>query len=259
MDTMKNSDRTVVIDCFPESVAKYRQGYAIVAIDVIRATTTAITAVAAGRRCFPAATLEEAQLLAWRLSGCLLVGEQNGITPEGFHVTNSPAELAGRQDNDRPMVLLSSAGTRLICGARGAEAVYLACFRNYGALGTYLASQHDRVAVIGAGTKHESREEDEMCCAWIAEQLLNAGYHAATANTLEMIERWSGKPAEASLVSNSVAYLRRSGQMRDMEFILSHVDDLDATFRLDGDEVVMERANATRATGLNSQSQVANW
>ena len=39
----------VVIDCFPSSVAKYRTGYTVVAIDVIRATTTAITAVLSGR------------------------------------------------------------------------------------------------------------------------------------------------------------------------------------------------------------------
>jgi hypothetical protein len=32
---------TVVIDCFPESVARWRDGYAVVAVDVVRATTTA--------------------------------------------------------------------------------------------------------------------------------------------------------------------------------------------------------------------------
>jgi hypothetical protein len=33
--------RSVVIDCFPESAAAYKEGFAVVAIDVIRATTTA--------------------------------------------------------------------------------------------------------------------------------------------------------------------------------------------------------------------------
>ena len=40
----------VVIDYLPESVRHYREGYAIVAIDVIRATTTAISSVARGWR-----------------------------------------------------------------------------------------------------------------------------------------------------------------------------------------------------------------
>lgn len=33
---MKN---TVTLDCFPESAARYRRGYTVVAVDVVRATT----------------------------------------------------------------------------------------------------------------------------------------------------------------------------------------------------------------------------
>ena len=36
-----SAGRSVVIDCLPDSVRRYREGYAIVAIDVIRATTVA--------------------------------------------------------------------------------------------------------------------------------------------------------------------------------------------------------------------------
>jgi len=39
-------ESTVVIDCFPESAAFYRSGYAIVAVDAIRSTTMAVTACA---------------------------------------------------------------------------------------------------------------------------------------------------------------------------------------------------------------------
>lgn len=46
--------KLVAIDYLAESVTKYRAGWAIVAVDVIRATTTAITAAANGWRCFPA-------------------------------------------------------------------------------------------------------------------------------------------------------------------------------------------------------------
>jgi len=48
---------TVVIDSFPARNDRYFQDYAIVAIDVIRASTTANTAVAAGRKCFPVASV----------------------------------------------------------------------------------------------------------------------------------------------------------------------------------------------------------
>jgi len=65
---------SVVIDCFPDSVRRYREGYAIVAIDVIRATTTAVTAVCLGRRCFPVPSIEHALPIAARLDQPLLVG-----------------------------------------------------------------------------------------------------------------------------------------------------------------------------------------
>jgi len=53
---------------------------------------------------------------------------------EDFEVNNSPAEIAMRTDIERPLVLLSSAGTKLIHAARENDVTYLACFRNYSTL-----------------------------------------------------------------------------------------------------------------------------
>ncbi len=101
---------SVVIDSTPDSARHYREGYAIVAIDVIRATTTAITAASLGRRCFPVPSIEAAVPLAARLERPLLVGELGGNMPYGFDLTNSPAQIAERSDVERPMILLSSSG-----------------------------------------------------------------------------------------------------------------------------------------------------
>ena len=95
---------TVTIDCFPESAVRYRDGHAVVAIDVVRATTTAITAVAMGRRCFVVPTVEAAFALATKLNQPLLVGEQRGVMPEGFDINNSPAALLARDDLHRPAI-----------------------------------------------------------------------------------------------------------------------------------------------------------
>ena len=99
---------SVVIDCFPERARDYWEGHAIVAIDVIRATTTAITSVDRGRRCFPVSTVADALALRARLPDALLVGELRGRTPAGFDLGNSPAALAQRTDVERPAILLSS-------------------------------------------------------------------------------------------------------------------------------------------------------
>jgi 2-phosphosulfolactate phosphatase len=231
-------DHSVVIDCFPESVRHYREGYAIVGIDVIRATTTAVTAVAMGRRCFPVPSIEMAVPLAARLDHPLLVGELGGNMPYGFDMNNSPAEMAHRNDVMRPMILLSSSGTQLIHNAKDCDAAYVSCFRNFGATVAHLSGRHKHVAVIGAGTRGEFREEDQMCCAWIAEGLSRAGYKPEDDKTNEIIKRWSGAPPDACVPGKSAEYLRKSGQTRDLEFILSHINDLDSAFMIKHDEVV---------------------
>src|SRR5260221_14661360 len=78
--------RTVVIDCFPESVEAYRAGYAIAAVDVIRATTSAVTGRALGRRGFPTPTPEAAVPLASLLSKPLPLGYIVGSVPRCFHL-----------------------------------------------------------------------------------------------------------------------------------------------------------------------------
>jgi len=222
--------QSVIIDCFPESTARYRKGYAVVAIDVIRATTMAISAVAAGWRCYVVPTLEAARSLQRKLGNAVLAGELGGEVPTGFDMNNSPVELTARTDSHRPLILLSSSGTHLIHRAGRCEAAYLACLRNYTALTENLAGRYHRIALIGAGSRGEFREEDEMCCAWIAERLMRHGYQAENAATKERVNRWKDAPAATCFEGHSVDYLRRTGQLKDLDFILAHVDDLNAIF-----------------------------
>ena len=80
----------VAIDSFPDAASRY-PGQAIVAVDVIRATTTAVTAVNRGHRLFVGASLEHATSLARKLDSPLLVGELGGNMPYGFDLQNSPS------------------------------------------------------------------------------------------------------------------------------------------------------------------------
>lgn len=229
--------KTVVIDYLPESVSRYRTGWAVVAVDVIRATTTAVTAAAAGWRCFPAPSIEAALALGGKFHNPLLAGESGGEIPAGFEIDNSPAEIAGRGDTHRPLILTSSSGTKVIHEAAGSEALYLGCFRSYSQIPSYVSRRHARVAVIGAGSKGEFREEDEACCAWIAAGLMDCGYRPFDPVTSAIVDRWRDKPAEACLCSRSVAFLRRTGRLQDLDFIFSHIDDLPGVFAVQNGEV----------------------
>jgi 2-phosphosulfolactate phosphatase len=233
---------TVVIDCFPESAERYRLHHAVVAIDVIRATTTAATALHTGRRVFPARTTDEASVVAAALRDPLLVGELGGNMPVGFDVTNSPAQIAERSDVHRPMVLVSSSGTQLILTAAGGDAVYLACLRNYSALARHLAGRHAHIAVIGAGTRGQFRREDQIGCALVAKQLLDLGYTPENRQTVDCVKRWTTGSFDASVeairTGKSAEYLRKSGQEQDLEFVIAHVDDLATVPSLMGRELL---------------------
>jgi 2-phosphosulfolactate phosphatase len=229
---------SVVIDCYPESAARYRNRYAIVVVDVIRATTTATTAIGMGRRVFPARTSDEAFVLAKTLNDPLLVGELGGNMPYGFDLTNSPVEISRRTDVHRPMVLVSSSGTQLLLNSEGSEAVYVACFRNFSAVAGHVAGRHERIAILGAGSRGRFRREDQMGCAWVAEKLVSKGYLPENDATAGFISRWRGTSPEEARNGKSAEYLRSTGQERDLDFIVRHIDDMDTVPELRNRELV---------------------
>ncbi len=231
--------RTVVIDLFSGDLTRYANGYAVVAVDVIRASTTAVTAVATGRRCFPVPSIGAAYALRARLEDAILAGEIGGDTVPGFDLNNSPEAAAARTDVDRPMILLSSSGTKLMCSARTCETAYVACLRNLTATARQLARWHERVALVGAGSLGEFRKEDQMCCAWIAAGLVDRGFAPADPRTRDLIARWRGTAPSACASGRSPDYLRRTGQLKALAFILSHVSGLDVVSVLEGYELVI--------------------
>lgn len=233
--------RRFSIACFHEHVEP-REGFVSVAIDVLRATTTATTAVAHGLRCYPARSLEAAVSLAARLHDPLLAGELGGAMPYGFHVQNSPAAIAERTDLGRPVLLLSTSGTRLMWEAAQSGRVYVASLRNAAAQAAHLVEHHERVRIFGAGSRGEFRREDQVCCARIGARLAEAGFEPADALTEHVVERWADAPDEAIVGGRSSRYLVDTGQRADLDFVLAHVDDLDAVFELcDGEVVALAR------------------
>ncbi len=231
------SARLVTVDHTREATNRYGEGWAVVGVDVFRATTLICTAVAEGRRCILASGMDEAVALAADTPGSLLAGEQAGAVPPGFDLGNSPAEIAARHDVERPVVLVTSSGTPLLRRAARASAVYAACLRNVTAQVVHLLSGDLDVAVIGAGTRGEPRREDEFAAALIADGLVRAGYQCAE-STSRSIEDNLRRPVEWCAQGRSGAFLRRTGSTQDIDFVLGHRDDLPMVFQVHGNEVL---------------------
>ncbi len=102
-----------------------------VAIDVLRASSTAVVALGRGaRRVVVTASLARARRLRRRLPDHLLAGERGGLPPPGFDLGNSPLEFLRAPLSGRDLVLTTSNGTRLLERLATMPAVLVGCLLN---------------------------------------------------------------------------------------------------------------------------------
>ena len=100
---------------------------AVVAIDVIRAFTTAAYAFAAGaRHIYLVDSVAEALALKHAEPEVVVMGEDRGRRPDGFDLPNSPVAVATADLDGRVLVQRTSAGTRGVVAARSATRLWCA-------------------------------------------------------------------------------------------------------------------------------------
>jgi 2-phosphosulfolactate phosphatase len=99
----------------------------VVAVDVLRAFTTAAYAFAGGAvAIWLAGGVDEAVALGEARPGALVMGEDHGRRPPGFHLSNSPVEVAAADVAGRELVQRTSAGVQGVIAATGAERLFAA-------------------------------------------------------------------------------------------------------------------------------------
>ena len=53
-----------------------------------------------------------------------------------------------------------------------------------------------------------------------------------------LIKRWSGASPQAARQSKSADFLIRTSQVEDLDFILTHINDIPAAFKIEGSELI---------------------
>ncbi len=102
-------------------------GGTVVAIDVLRAFTTAAYAFAAGAaEILLVAGVDEAVALRDALPGAVAMGEEHGRRPAGFDLSNSPVAAAAADLDGRTVVQRTSAGTQGVVAAIHADRLFAA-------------------------------------------------------------------------------------------------------------------------------------
>ncbi|KPJ79889.1 MAG: hypothetical protein AMS19_10210 [Gemmatimonas sp. SG8_23] len=147
----------------------------VVVIDVVRATTTIIEALANGARAiFPTESTEEAVKLASSLGreDALLCGERRGAKIDGFDLGNSPREFSGDVVEGRKLVMSTTNGTRALRVAEEGGRVVLCAFTNLGAVARHVADD-EHVVILCAGQEARFSLDDALCAGHLILRLLD--------------------------------------------------------------------------------------
>jgi 2-phosphosulfolactate phosphatase len=232
---------------------QFRSKTAVV-IDVLRATTTIVTALAEGAsEVIPCLEVEEARTLAAQTRHALLGGERRGLLIDGFDLGNSPAEYTADVVSGKPIVFTTTNGTRAMQYCRHADSVLLGAFVNLSALCEALHSVEE-VELLCAGTGGQVTREDVLFAGAVAVELQSATTTPLSLNDQAQIAAaaWqevrallsSGTPlAECLRESRGGRNLVRSGQEHDIE-IAAAVDRFTCVPELDTNHWSIRRKGA---------------
>jgi 2-phosphosulfolactate phosphatase len=153
-------------------------GTVCVVFDVLRATSTFLTALANGaRRIYPVASLAEAADLRRRWPDALLGGERGGVRLEGFDLGNSPREYTPERVRGRDIVATTTNGTVALRACALAGAVYAGALLNVDALAARLGGSDPaigRLLLVCAGTGAQFALEDGFAAGALLARLPDA-------------------------------------------------------------------------------------
>ena len=144
----------------------------VLVIDVLRASTTIVTALSNGCRAIvPLDDPDEARRRAAATGDALIAGERRGEPLEGFDLGNSPLEFTREQVAGRTLFLTTSNGTKALLAARPAAAIGVAGFVNLSAAAAWAAEQKRDVVVLCSGERGDRSLEDEICAGLLVDRL----------------------------------------------------------------------------------------
>lgn len=162
----------------------------VVVIDILRATSAMVTAIAHGASgVIPVARVEDARALAG--NGYLLAAERDGRVVEGFDYGNSPYSFMGDSIKDKTLVLSTTNGTQAIEAAREAHALIAGAFINLHAVCKWLSEQGRGVLLLCAGWKNKFNLEDSIFAGAVSEYLLQKGFDTDCDSTRASIHLWN--------------------------------------------------------------------
>ena len=136
-----------------------------VVIDVLRATTTIVTALSnEAKEIIPVSSIE----FAMKVSGdtfsgqTLLAGERNTQKIDGFSLGNSPLEYTPEVVKGKSIVLYTTNGSKAIVKAKYSSTLVISCFLNAKSIAQHV-SKASEVVILCSGNNGLFSFEDSVC------------------------------------------------------------------------------------------------
>ena len=158
--------------CFtPELIHLHEvKGKLVVVVDIFRATSTMVAALAHGvTEILPFADLESCR--AMQAQGYLIAGERDGLTAPGFELGNSPVAFLEGNYAGKKLAMTTTNGTLALDKSKGAVEILIGAFPNLKATASYIQSRNLDVLIHCAGWKGRFNLEDSLYAGALVQAL----------------------------------------------------------------------------------------
>jgi len=189
-----------------------------VVFDILRATSSIVTALAHGaREIFPAGTIEEALALRSKWPEAALGGERHGGKIDGFDLGNSPAEYAKKPP--AKIITTTTNGTVALRACHGAAEVMAGALLNMDALVRRLTAQPPRqLLLVCAGTFRDAALEDVFAAGMLCASLPECSMSDAARICSAVFSAYRGNALGVLEESQNGQALKRNGRMDDVKW-----------------------------------------
>lgn len=169
--------KVYVIPTADEIEREHLSGKTTIILDILRATSTIVTAMASGcREVVPVETVADAFSISQKRPDAILGGERKSQLIPGFHLGNSPLEYKSEKVGDKAVVFTTTNGTRAILrAAAGDSKVLIGSLLNAGAVAGEATNTGRDIVLVCAGTRGMFSLEDMVAAGIIMREIYNLG------------------------------------------------------------------------------------
>jgi 2-phosphosulfolactate phosphatase len=219
-------------------------GKTVVVIDVLRATTTIVHALAAGaKEVVPCLEVDEARRIAMEKGkDTILGGERKGLPIPGFDVGNSPAEYTRERVGGKTVVFTTTNGTRAMQRCKQAECVLLGAFVNFSAVCRELGGV-EQVVLLCAGTDGHVTREDTLFAGAVVDDLARGKNIQLNDQALLAADAW--QTAVRLMTDRPLGMMLRDSRGGRNLIDTGHENDIDLAAQMDKFDIVPELDLAT--------------